>query len=1192
MTGLNDSEERIEKAFRKINSLSDGHQLLMALKLCERLYRDFPEHPRILQGLGLLRFRTGEQEEGEHLVRRAIELKPDYGDAYYNLGAMLHFFPQKVDEAEAMFRRTIELSPDNGKAFAALANLLNRKLRCQEAIRYCEEALRINPRLDRAHGVMGSVMLSMGRIDDSIRAFRKASRLGKNETAHSSLLFAMNASPEIGQREIYEESLKWGKRHTSHLTRKARPHLNGPEPERRLRVGYVSGDFKQHPVSFYIRPVLKCHNKSQVEVFLYNNFPSSDEITDELAGYADHYRNISALPDEKVEEIVRADGIDILVDLTGHTTFYRLHLFARRPAPVQVSWLGYFNTTGLTAIDYLLSDWITIPDGEERFYAEKVKRLPDCRFCYAPPAYAPDVTSPPSLRLGHVTFCSFNKITKANRQVVALWARILHTVPGSKLMLKWVLLKDEVNSDEMRSRFASHGIGADRLILRPNTPHQEMLAEYGDVDIALDTFPYNGGATTCEALWMGVPVVALEGHTAISRQSAAFLYTIGCREWVAKTEDEYLKIAVQLATDGTALADMRKALRKKMAESPLCDDKRFTANLEDAYRLFWRKWCSEPGHGEIKPDTLRRFAADEIYSAGFHCMADADHKRAAQLFKHVLKRDPSYIQAANNMGISFFMMGKSTESIRAFRRAIRHDRGFADAYSNLGPVLSAMGKGRKALRSCREALNIKPDHVDALINLQSICKDMGMIGEARRAIEKAVEIDQNSITAQRYYSAIMQEYGDNSKAIELLKTLLIHYPDNLTVISTLLWVMQFHENSRQEEIFRHSCSFGEIMKRRYIATETGFDRDPNREHLKIGFVSADFVFHPVGILLSPLFRHHDPGRVSLYCYFNGRQKDFVTDFYCSTAAGWRDIIGLSDRDASALIRKDGIDILIDLSGHTDGYRLPLFSLRSAPVQATWMGYCHTTGLSSMDYIIADGDMIHEKDEKWFTERVVRLPHSRFCFTPPPQCPEVVSSPHEDNGYITFGCFNKTAKITPRVIACWAQILQSVPRSRLILKWKSFRDAGVRDHFRALFAGHGISRQRLEFRASSNPYLMMLEYGDIDIALDTFPFTGGITSMNALWMGVPVITSIGDLPISRQTQSFLRNIELPELVAEGDEQYVDLAVKLAHNPDRLREIRSSLRDQMKGSPLCDEKGFSASVQDLLFSVWRDAARQQS
>jgi predicted O-linked N-acetylglucosamine transferase (SPINDLY family) len=310
-----------------------------------------------------------------------------------------------------------------------------------------------------------------------------------------------------------------------------------------------------------------------------------------LIAAAGQWRSLVGLSDEAAADLVASDAIDILVDLSGHTAGNRLALFARKPAPLQASWLGFWGTTGMAAIDYILSDQVTIPDRDVGDYSERVLRLPGCRFCYGPPEEAPPPSAPPSLARHYPTFGSFNNIAKLGPEVVALWAELLHRVPDAKLLLKWRSLADQGLRESIIRQFADGGISPHRLELRGASPHREMLAEYGDIDIALDPFPFSGGLTSCEALWMGVPVITLPGSTAPSRQTLSILTALGRQDWAAGSAADFIDLAARLAADRHSLETIRSDLRGQMAASPLCDGPALTAGLEAAYRSMWRSWC-------------------------------------------------------------------------------------------------------------------------------------------------------------------------------------------------------------------------------------------------------------------------------------------------------------------------------------------------------------------------------------------------------------------------------------------------------------------------------------------------------------------------------------------------------------------------------------------------------------------------
>lgn len=1184
---MNNNDELIEQKFKEINGLTDRGKLKKALKLCEALFEHYPDNPRVLHGLGMLRYRTGGvRQEAEELLHKSILLKPDFADAYHSLGVVSHN-AVLLDDAEEQFRTALKFEPDHFKAMASLAVVLTTKGHLQEAQSLCERASALSPHYAPIYSNLGSIMLAYGRTDEAIGYLKKSLQIQKADSADSCLLFAMNLLPMYSQKDIFEQSAKWGSRFSRHFNRKAYGYLNSRRPERRMRIGYVSGDFRMHPAAFHLKPVLASHDKKSVEIFLYNSYPHADQLTEELAGYTEIYRDISSLSDEKAETLIRKDGIDILVDLSGHTGFQRLGLFVRKPAPMQVTWLGYFNTTGLTSIDYLISDPVTIPPNEDAYFSEQVFRLPDCRFCYQPLPYAPEVVKTPALRNGYLTFGSFNALQKITPDVISLWSRLLLLIQNSRIVLKSKSFKDEAVKDDFLLKFARQGVTAERIELRINSSHVDMLAEYGDIDIALDTFPYNGGATTCEALCMGVPVVTMEGGTPISRQSKAFLHAIGYPEWVASTEDEYVEIIQRLAFDVSGLQLIRGGLRQKMLDSPLCDSKKFTHNLESAYRQMWGKWCAE----SAPVTSYRQFSADELCAAGYNHLQEGDVRHSFELFSRTLHRSPGNIQALNGLGKFYGKTGDLLSAVKTYRKAIRRQPLNLESYFNLGYLFLNSAKFKEARKEFLRVLALDPDHIETLVNLGVASRLIGHLREAQEYCEKALVVSPNHVGAMGHLAFVMGDQGKISLAIELLKRAIVLDPDNMVVLSGLLSFTFYVPEGEQKDILGLSKRIGCVIERNANSTPVVPISSKIRDHLRIGFVSPDFCHHPVGQLLVALFKEFNPEKLSLYCYSNRNRHDPLTEWYQNTATVWHDITRMSDKEAADLIKNDKIDILVDLSGHTSRHRLQIFTLHPAPVQASWMGFGHTTGLASIDYVIADDDFIRPQDEPYFSEQVVRLPFNRFCFTPPSPCPEVVDPPYYDNGYITFGSFNNPMKMSEQVVAVWAQILQRVPRSRLVLKYRAFADSIVRNRYQNLFAKHGIARSRIEFRKASIPFFMMMEYGDIDIALDPFPFTGGMTSLFSLWMGVPIVSLSGELPISRQTESFLNLVGLQDLVAFREEEYIEHAVNLSGNHERLCHIRSTLRESMAASPLCDAKSHATSMEHLFFEMWQNKMKVQ-
>jgi predicted O-linked N-acetylglucosamine transferase (SPINDLY family) len=377
------------------------------------------------------------------------------------------------------------------------------------------------------------------------------------------------------------------------MARHRQPFTNQSDPERRIRVGYVSSDFRRHPVGFFLQPVLNSHDRAQVEVFCYSSHPQTDDLTEQLRSRADGWRTIASSDDDAAAELIRSDAIDILVDLGGHSGFNRLPTFARKPAPIQASWLGYADTTGLPNIDYLISDRFVCPEQEDGAVVEQVVRLPEAFLCYTPPEDAPPVPPLPALSRGHVTFGCFNNIAKVTPDVIRLWAEILRAVPESRLFLKTRSLGEHSVRSRYASLFAHHEVSPERVVFEGASPRADYLAAYGRVDIALDPFPFNGGTTTLDALWMGVPVISLQGDRPVCRLGASHLSAAGCGDLVVRSPQDYLQKAVALASDVRQLSHLRAALRRQVLDSPICDSSRFTRGLEKAYRAMWHGWCRQ-----------------------------------------------------------------------------------------------------------------------------------------------------------------------------------------------------------------------------------------------------------------------------------------------------------------------------------------------------------------------------------------------------------------------------------------------------------------------------------------------------------------------------------------------------------------------------------------------------------------------
>jgi protein O-GlcNAc transferase len=549
--------------------------------------------------LGDALMRMGQLVGAIACLRRATELEPDHGEYHNILGCALKDRGQ-VDEAIACFQRAIELEPNRAEAHGNLGTALQDKGRFPEAISSYRRAIELKPDLDMAYNGLGCVLKEQGQLAEAMGCFRQALEAAPDRvSARSNLLFAMQYQSGVTPKQLAEAHQEYERLHAEPLRSTWRPHDNLRDPDRPLRLGFISPDLHQHPVTSFLIRVLENLDRNECEIACYCHHHLGDKTTARLRAAVTTWRDVLGHTDQQLANQIRADGIDILFDLAGHTGGNRLLVFAHKPAPIQIAWIGYEGTTGLSAMDYLLADRYVLPEGAEMHYCEKVVRMPDGYVCYDPPEAAPTVGSVPALEKEYVTFGSFNNLVKISPEVIAVWAEILHRVPKSRLLLKYRGLGEETVKRRYLDLFVGAGVEPDRLDLLPQSAYADHLAAYGQVDIALDTFPFSGSATTCDALWMGVPVITWPGETFASRHSLSHLSNIGLPDLIAHSRDEYIAMAASLAGDLPRLAVLRAGLRDRMAASPLCNGRQFAANFMPLLRDLWRQWCGQPAeHAE------------------------------------------------------------------------------------------------------------------------------------------------------------------------------------------------------------------------------------------------------------------------------------------------------------------------------------------------------------------------------------------------------------------------------------------------------------------------------------------------------------------------------------------------------------------------------------------------------------------
>jgi protein O-GlcNAc transferase len=542
--------------------------------------------------LAALAWRLGQRARAQERMLRAFECEKVDVAGYRSLGSGLVAQPA-FRTAGPRWQAVFERCPDDFVALSNLGVALRRQGLPSQAERLQRRALALEPERADVHANLGRALNDQGRFREAIGSYRRALELDPQLTiVASSLLLFLHADPSVSPEAIFAEHLAFAARYAEPLSEQ-RVFAHGRDPERRLRLGYISRDFRLHPVAHFLEPVLGQHDSAAFELHCYSDVERPDEVTARLARLVPRFIPCTGWSDAHLAEQIARDQIDILVDLSGHTGNNRLLVFARKPSPVQVSWLGYFDTTGLRSIDYRIADEHSVPRAAERFFVERIVRLPRSQNCFLPPA-GPEPAPPPSVERGYVTFGCFNNPVKVTREVVAVFGRILRDLPESRLMLKYSTLADPALRARYLGWLAEEGIAEARVDIAGSSPLPRFLECFHQIDIALDPFPYSGETTALHSLWMGVPLVTLEGETVAQRLGSRVLRVAGLEQWIAHSTDDYVRIAHALGRDPGRTSGA--ALRARLRASPLLDHGGVTRDLEAAYRGMWRTWCARAEH--------------------------------------------------------------------------------------------------------------------------------------------------------------------------------------------------------------------------------------------------------------------------------------------------------------------------------------------------------------------------------------------------------------------------------------------------------------------------------------------------------------------------------------------------------------------------------------------------------------------
>ncbi|WPL18579.1 TPR repeat-containing protein YrrB [Thiorhodovibrio winogradskyi] len=1261
------------------------------------------DHSQALLGLGFVLSATGRLLEAESVLRSALQPNPRSLDAHNLLGHVLKDL-RRAREAETCYRAALSLDPNNLSALASLGGLGPALGKLREAEQYLRTAIAIRGDFPQAHWNLGQVLSALGQPHAAEQCFRRALAIEPGN-AHlvSDLLFTTNYAVTKDAARLRQEAEGWERAVLSAGVREAAKRQTftpSSRAHRPLRLGLLSAELGDHSVAFFLRPWLRNLDRQRFQVIMYPTKPRPESASRALRALSDEWTPLIGRSDEDAAARIRADRIDILVETSGHTSSNRLGVIARRAAPVQCHYVGYFGTTGLSEMDWFMADEVLIPPALERGFSERIWRLPRPWLAYDTPENAPAPDWQPAAD-GTLWLGSFNNFNKVRDESLLLWARVLRELPQARLLLKQPLATDPIVKQRIRDTLSRAGLIEDRVVFAdPTDTWQAHMAQYNRLDIALDTYPLTSGTTAFETLWMGVPLVTLTGATMAGRMSASILTGLGRTEWIATNEDDYVAIVVALAQDIDRRRHLRAEQRERMCNSPLCDSAGLAQALADAFEGMFDHWLERQGaqpksiqlvdsgkpesaaddpahhhvtaadenaellnrlwhegrfseleraaraataqapgspvgwkmlgaallHGGQQAQAItaleRAIALDDrdadahnllgcaLTNTGQHQQArDALDKAIAlqperasffhnrghvsdllarkedaeAYYQRALALQPDYTPAWLSLGALYNEIGRYREAEECLRAAIKQQPESADAHNLLGQILREQKDFVESESSYHAALIANPTHVPTLCNLGGLYRQWGRLEQAERLLRRAIAHQADDHRAHNQRGLILQDLGRIEEAEACFRRALQIKPHDANSYSNLLFTLGY-TGSRDPRSLRVLAEGWEQTvlspaERDAARHRRANIRPRNGRALRVGLLSAELGTHAVAFFLRSWIGALNRDRVQLWMYPTKARPEAETDDLRTMAAAWVPLVGVDDQEAAARIRADGIDILIDTSGHTAANRLGIVARRAAPVQCHYIGYFGTTGLSEMDWFLADASLIPPQLDEQFTEGVWRLPRPWLAYQMPPDIPEPVWQPDPD-GTLWLGSFNNLTKVREPTLQLWAKVLHQLPEAKLLLKQARHADAATQARIQSGLTSAGIDGNRIVFVEPTDSWREhMLQYSRLDVALETIPYNSGTTAFDALSMGIPIIAlGDGSCMSARMGAAILKGLDRSEWIAADSEHYVTKVVALARDRDARETLRFHLREQMRASPLCDGAGLARALED--------------
>jgi len=1229
-----------------VEALSDRCNALMELKRTEEALESFdrliavaPELPEGHNNRGNALLALKRPGDALASYERAIALAPEFAVAHFNRGNALSALREPQAAVES-FDRALALNPDISEAHNNRGNALMELKRLEEAVASYDRAIAVNSASADAWYNRGRALKDLQRIEEALASQDQALALKPSHPyAFGEAIDCVIKVGDWKRRAAAADELKahvqgdlsvispfavMGYSDDAMLIRRCAEHYNrdrvaavpapawSPEIWRneRIKVAYLSHDFRNHPVSHLTAGLFELHDRARFEVIGISFGPDDgSEVRARLVRAFDRFHDVRAKSDLEAAQLLRDARVDIAVDLAGYTFGQRLGILARRAAPIQASWLGYAGTLGSPYIDYIIGDPIVLPFEAQPAYAERIVQLPDSFLVNdrKRAIAAPSLPSPASgggkgggraeagLPAEGFVFCAFNNNWKITPQVFDVWMRLLRAVPKSVLWLSPQIAAAERN---LRQEAAARAVDPARLIFARRAERiEDHLARLARADLFLDTLPYNAHATAADALWVGLPVLTCLGRSFAGRVAASLLTAVGLGELATEDLAEYETLALRLATDPALLRDTRTRLERNRTTHPLSDTDRFRRHIEAAYTRMWETWQrgEPPQSFAVAPLDPGDGPVARMEPQGRLRPSSTGHGVIREAVPHYadapcgLRHDGEDAAALNGRGNALFAQRRFEEALACYAQAIAQKGDFAEAHNNRGNALAELRRTEEAVASYDRAIALKPELAKAHFNRGNALLKLKRFADALASYRAALAQDPGHRFALSGWADCALQLCDWKEQDAVRPQVCRHVAERRSVVYPFVLL-----GYCDDEALQLQCAKSFVQDRIAASPAPKLNVRASRSgKIRLAYLSADFRRHATAYLMAELFERHDRSKFELIgVSFGPDDKSEMRMRLSEAFDAFHDVGNRSDAEAAELIRNLGVDIAVDLKGHTGGSRIGILAPRPAPIQVSYLGYPGTTGADFIDYILADRRVLPFAAQEFYTEKIVHLPDcyqvndsGRPIAAPFPASGEGkgggrAEAALPDDAFV-FCCFNGNWKITPALFDIWMRLLRKVEGSVL---WLMADNEPAAANLRREARARDVDPARLVFAERLALPQHLARHRLADLFLDTLPVNAHTTASDALWAGLPLLTCRGRSFAGRVAASLLDAVGLGELVAGNLAEYEAQALRLATDPAALRGLRERLDRNRTTQPLFDTERFRRHIEAAYARMW--------